>query len=135
MLAFDYVSLIHIFLRIYIPKDDFFYGKKNARIAKEGRRRRKIKCVISFRHQSASNRRDLELNSLLPTRHTTLFTTIITYISSCRLKERRKRLFMLRIYCIKYRWLFGAPRENLCVCFNSRNTLQSNTNKTMGKAT
>ena len=79
------------------------YGDRGER-GKETKRRRqeevKIKCVISFR-QSASNRRDLELNSLLPTRYTTLFTTIITYkyIQSCRLK-RKKMSFMLHISCI-----------------------------------
>jgi hypothetical protein len=69
--------LIHIFL-CWIKISTILRGRE-----KETKRRRqeevKIKCVISFRHQSASNRRDLELNSLLPTRYTTLFTTIITY--------------------------------------------------------
>lgn len=70
--------LIHIF---FFAESKYlrFYGDGK----KETKRRRqeevKIKCVISFRHQSASNQRDLELNSLLPTRYTTLFTTIITY--------------------------------------------------------
>lgn len=60
------------------------------------KKKEKIKCVISFRHQSASNRRDLELNSLLPTSYTTLFTAIITYEESCRLRRMKEFL------CYKY---------------------------------
>lgn len=72
-----------------------------------------IKCVISFRHQSASNRRDLELNSLLPTRHTTLFTgRSYVHVVYSRAGWRQKDFYAtLRVYnCIKY-LIFG--RESM----------------------
>lgn len=67
--------------------------REEKRETKARRRRSQIKCVISFRHQSASNRWDLELNSLLLTRYTTLFLrrSLHTY-ESCRLKKEKRVL-------------------------------------------
>jgi hypothetical protein len=90
-----------------------------------------IKCVISFRHQSASNRWDLELNSPIQLQSNSLLhDAIITYkqntkfsvntlanspgcYSLCRLKKRSMSEFYVHdislhiVSCIKYLHFFG----------------------------
>lgn len=79
--------------------------------------------MISFRHQSASNRWDLELNSLLLTRYTTLFYDD-QYIRTSRAGWRKKKEF----YALKYALL--VPVCDAMCMFNSRNTLRAPTTTT-----